>query len=75
MLETKKITAGLDVILNKYVILYHSIQGFINIILRKNNPNKTFKLRFYNIYETIELADGETSSAANNSPIVGVRHQ
>ena len=56
MQETKNITAGIDIKLNMSASLYPVIQGFINMIQGKTDPNNTFKLHFDNIYETMELA-------------------
>ena len=58
MQETKKITAGLDVKLNKSASLYHCIRIFTNLLQGGNEPNDTFKLRWKNIYETMEMAGG-----------------
>ena len=59
MQETKKITTGLDVKLNKPDSLYHCIRIFINLRQGDNEPNDTFKLRWDNVYETMELAGKE----------------
>ena len=59
MHETKKITARIDVGLNKSDSLYHYIRFFINLQQGKNEPNDNFKLCFDHVYETIELAGGE----------------
>ena len=59
MKETKKITAGLDVKLNKSASLYHCIRYFIKMIQGETEPKITFKFRFNNIYITIELASGD----------------
>ena len=56
--ETRNINAGIDVKPKKSDILYHTIWGFINMRQVENNPNDTFKLRFDNIFETVELAGG-----------------
>ena len=61
MQETMKITAGIDVKLNKSTSLCHSIQIFINMRQVKIDPNETFKLRFDNIYETMELTGMENT--------------
>ena len=59
MKETKKITAGLDVKLNKSASIYHCIRYFIKMIQGETEPKITFKFRFNNIYITIELASGD----------------
>ena len=46
MKEANKITAWLNVKLNKYASLYHTIQGFINMNKVKYEPNNTFKISF-----------------------------
>ena len=61
MQETKKITTGLNVKLNKSASLYQCIRSFINLRQRENDPNDTFKLRWDNVYETMDLAGGEKS--------------
>ena len=53
MQEMKDITDGIDVKLNKSASLYHAIQWFINIRQGESDPQNTFKLHFYNIYETM----------------------
>ena len=58
MKEAKKITAGLDVNLNKSSTLYHTIRGFINTKQGEDEPNNFFKLHFDNFYDTIELVGG-----------------
>ena len=60
MQETNKITAGLKVKLNKPASLYHCIISFINLQQGENEMNDTFKLRFDNVYETMELARRST---------------
>ena len=52
----KKINAVLDVKLNKPAIIYHCIQGFINMIQGETDLNDTFKLLIENIYETMKLS-------------------
>ena len=59
MREKKKITAGLDIKLKKFVRLYHVIRGFIPMRQGKTDPKDTFKLRFDNIYENMKLAGGD----------------
>ena len=59
MRETKKTSAGLDVKMKKFDSLYHAIRGFINMIQGKTDPNDSFNLRYYNIYETIKLSSGD----------------
>ena len=51
--ETKIITSGIDVMLNKSAILYHCIRGFIDLIQGETDPSDTIKLRFDNIHETM----------------------
>ena len=50
MWDKNKITAGLDVKLNKSSSLYNAIQVFMNMKQDKTDPNNTFKLRFEKIY-------------------------
>ena len=57
--ETNNITTGIDVKINKSASLYHAIRSLMNMKQGKNDHNDTFKLIFNNIYETMELADGE----------------
>ena len=59
--ETKKITEVLDVKLNKSASLYHCIVTFIKFWQVENELNNTFKFRWDNVYETMEMARGETS--------------
>ena len=59
MRETKNITTGIDVKLNKTVSMYHCIIYFINMRQRDTDPNNTFKFRFNNIYETMAIAGGD----------------
>ena len=61
MQETMKITADIDVKLNKSTSLCHSIWIFINMRQVKTDPKETFKLRFDNIYETMELTGMENT--------------
>ena len=65
MQETKKTTAGLDVKLNKSASLYHCIRSFINLQQGENDPNKTFKLRWDNVYETMDMKVGENILSSN----------
>ena len=67
MQEINNINTGLDIKLNKSTSLYHAIQDYMNIIQGKTEPNNALKLRFDNIYESMELSrGGTTSSVANN---------
>ena len=59
MKDTKKTTVGISVKLNKSVSLYHCIRRFINLEQRENEPNDNFKLRWDNVYDTMELTGGE----------------
>ena len=59
MKETKNITAGIGVKLNKTVSLYQVVLGFINMRQDKIYPKNTFTLHFDKIYETTELAGGD----------------
>ena len=61
MQDTKKITVGLDVKLNKSSSLYHCIGRYINLQQGENDPNDTFKLRWGNVYETLSWQGDETS--------------
>ena len=61
MKETKKITAVVNVKLNKSASIYRCMQGFINMRQGEAEPNDTFKLRLDNIYETMELSDGDNT--------------
>ena len=56
--EANKITAWLDVKLNKQATLYHAIQGLINMNQGKSEPNESFEIRFDNVYNTMEIAGG-----------------
>ena len=58
MQETKNITTGMYVKLNKLASLYHCIRSFINLRQGENERNDTFKLRWDNVYETMELEGG-----------------
>ena len=55
MKDKNNITAGIEVKLKKLASLYHCIRVFINMRHLKTDPNGTLKLRFDNIYETMEL--------------------
>ena len=66
MKYSKKITAGLDIKINKSAIFYHTIQGFINMKQGEAEPNNSFKLFFGNVYETMELAHGENIIGSKN---------
>ena len=57
--ETKKINSGLGLKLNKPSSLYHHIRSFINLRQGENNPYDNFKLRWDNVYETMEIAGEE----------------
>ena len=59
MQETKKITAGLDVRLNKPASFYHYIRSFINLQQGENDPNDTLELLWDDVYETMDLAEEE----------------
>ena len=59
MQETKKITEGLNVQLNKSASIYHCRRSLINLIQGENHPNDTFKLRWGDVYDTMNLAGGE----------------
>ena len=69
MKETKNITAGIDVKLNKSASLYLYIIRFIKLQQGENEPNYTFKLHFDNVYDIMELDGGDLSEGAINSPI------
>ena len=56
MKDKNNITAGIDVKLKKSASLYHWIRVFINTRQGETEPKDTFKLRFDNIYEPMELA-------------------
>ena len=58
MQEKKNITTGMYVKLNKLASLYHCIRSFINLRQGENERNDTFKLRWDNVYETMELEGG-----------------
>ena len=58
MQKTKNITAGLGVKISKSSSLYHCIRIFLNLRQGENDPNDTFKLRWDNVYETMDLAGG-----------------
>ena len=51
--------AGINVKINKSATFYHTIRGFINMKQCKAEPKDAFKLHFDNVYDTMELADGE----------------
>ena len=59
MQETKKITAGLDVRLNKLASLYHCIISFLELIQGGNETTDTFKLRWDNADDIVEMSKGE----------------
>ena len=59
MKETKDITTVLDVKLNNPASLYHCIRSFINLRQGEYEPNDNFKLRWDNVYETMELDRGK----------------
>ena len=59
MQETKKITTGIEVKLNKSDRIYHCIRIFIKFRQGKNELKDTFKLRWDNVYEAMELSRGE----------------
>ena len=59
MQKTKNIIAGLDVKLNNSASLYHCIISFIICDREKMSQKNTFKLRFGNVYEIMEMAGGE----------------
>ena len=58
MRDKRKIPAGLEIKFKDSTSLYHAIQGFMNMRQGETDPKDDFKLRFDNIYETIELAGG-----------------
>ena len=58
MQDTKKITKGIDVKINKSASLYHCIRIFINLWQEENELNDSFKLHFDNVYKTMELSGG-----------------
>ena len=59
MRDTKKTTTGIELKLNKYVSLYHTIKNFMNMKHGKAEPNNVFKLHFDNVYDAMELAGGD----------------
>ena len=63
--ETKKITALINVKINKSDSLYHCIRRFTNLRKGENEPNDTFKLRWGNFYETMDLVGGENILISN----------
>ena len=65
MKESKKITLVLDFKLNKSSSLYHCIRSFINLQQGENYLNKTFKLRWDNVYETMETTGGKNILRSN----------
>ena len=65
MQETNNITTRLDGKLNKSSILYYCTRSFINLQQGENDPNDTFKLRWDNVYETMELAGVEKILSSN----------
>ena len=50
---------GIGLKINKSPSLNHCIRIFINLRQEENDPNDTLKLRFDNVYETMELSMGE----------------
>ena len=50
---------GINIRLNKSANLYQASLGFINMKQGTFVPDKKFKLRFYNVYETSEISFGE----------------
>ena len=58
MKESKKITAGINVKLDRSATLYHTIRAFVNMKQGEAEPNYIFNIRFDNIYETMELSGG-----------------
>ena len=44
--------------INKSATLYHTIQGFIDMKQGKTEHNNDFKLRFDNLYKTMEIYGG-----------------
>ena len=56
MQETKNITTGLEVKLNRSASLYYAIRGSINTKQGKAEPNDAFKISFDNVYDTTELS-------------------
>ena len=74
MQETKNITSGLEVKLNKSYRLYHAIQGFMNMKQGETDLNDAFKLRLKKSAKPWNSQAGTKSSAAKNSPIMGFRH-
>ena len=65
MQETKNNTTGLDVILHKSSSLYHWIMSFNCLQQGENDPNNIFKLRWENVYVTMDLAGGENILRSN----------
>ena len=59
MWDIKKIITGIDVKSNNSTSLYHTTQSFVNTKQGKDEPNDALKLRFENMYETMELSGGE----------------
>ena len=56
--DTKKITAGVAVKLNKSDSLYHCIRSFINSQQVENESNDTFKFHWDNVYGTMDMEGG-----------------
>ena len=66
MKESNKITSGIGIKLKKSATLYHTIQGFIKMIQGKSEPNDALRLRFGNVYETIEFSGMENIIQSNH---------
>ena len=75
MRETMKIIADIGVKLNNYDSLYHAIWGFLNRKQGEDEPNKSFKLRFENFYNTMEITGGYKNPALKYSSRMGDRNQ
>ena len=70
-----KIIADIGVKLNNYDSLYHAIWGFLNRKQGEDEPNKSFKLRFENFYNTMEITGGYKNPALKYSSRMGDRNQ
>ena len=66
MKEAKKLTAGINVKVNKLAILYHTIRGSINMKQDKAEPNDESKLSIDNVYDTMEVYVGKTILRSKN---------
>ena len=59
MKVTNKITADIDVKVNKSAGIYHYTIFFIKIRQGETDTNDKFKLCFYTTYETMDLSGGD----------------